>query len=577
MRARLGCIIGDRPAAVDVSGAPHFKSEPCLRCTLQNDQVLTTQSAPPRDYLQHHIHMADQAKSIQDALDEDHERWMRTSDGQAGRPYPSDRRDKTIHRASKNGGHMSPFILCPNLDLFKSTLFDPMHSLLEGACKTYFFSVLQAGLDSEKDKTKGITNTNVLHPIDVDLMRKYIDMVVVPSSIPHLHPQWGTKAAGTPTANEWRAFATVYGPLVMPRVFLDANHADAINVRRRFTADELGVSMQLCEIVSLAMRSSISSTQVDRLEFLIGEWQKEIFRLHPDLGRGLTLRSNLHVISHLAEDIRAYGPCYGWWTFFSERVNYLFKRTNKSGGWQDRAQVTALREVIRHRSVSQMRNTVWDSLDDHSQRDAETSERLRAVFASFTSESATDAMERVAFRYAEIDDSVFGEMNTHVSGHYHANLRGRKRSGDLPTAIRDLLGQFFEQAKMSYCLDATDGSTDVDQPYVNRRATFYERLEFRGRRVDASEWSVPFNTHISADLADDLVHASKNSLVSLKQEHHRMSLAMENTSGPCGLVAHIFQHSCTRGDGSQTPTQLYAVVRMLEPVTSSNAYRWWKW
>ena len=91
---------------------------------------------------------------------------------------------------------------------------------------------------------------------------------------------------------------------------------------------ELKAMMMLFEIISLSFRSSISDAQLQRLDELIPAWQHPVLRLHPSLVNN----SNIHVISHLTEDIQRYGPIYGWWAFPVERINYVIKNSNVSSG-----------------------------------------------------------------------------------------------------------------------------------------------------------------------------------------------------------------------------------------------------
>lgn len=93
------------------------------------------------------------------------------------------------------------------------------------------------------------------------------------------------------------------------------------------TQEELRLVMLLAEWASLLMRPAISETMVSRAEVLIKDWQRLVFDVHPSM-QGIP---NLHFISHLVEDIRNFGPVYGYWNFALEQVNKLLKNINTNG------------------------------------------------------------------------------------------------------------------------------------------------------------------------------------------------------------------------------------------------------
>lgn len=93
------------------------------------------------------------------------------------------------------------------------------------------------------------------------------------------------------------------------------------------TREELCLVMLLAEWASLLMRPAISETMVSRAEVLIKDWQRLVFDVHPSM-QGIP---NLHFISHLVEDIRNFGPVYGYWNFALEQVNKLLKNINTNG------------------------------------------------------------------------------------------------------------------------------------------------------------------------------------------------------------------------------------------------------
>ena len=154
MRVVLGCVTADRSAAVEVTGGPHFKAKasPCLRCTIHLDEIVSLRNAPMRNSHGHNVGILDQIASVPAAVEADQERWdneqrIAIDEGslKKQRAYPKYRRAQAVREATIFTGNLSILGLLPGFDKFGSTAFDPMHSLLEGAWKTYFSNVILFG------------------------------------------------------------------------------------------------------------------------------------------------------------------------------------------------------------------------------------------------------------------------------------------------------------------------------------------------------------------------------------------------------------------------------------------------
>ena len=119
----------------------------------------------------------------------------------------------------------------------------------------------------------------------------------------------------------------IHGPLVFPILWREHGpHGSVVKSNPALLPEQLDALMRLFEIISLSLRTSMSDCQLAKIEELIQTWQRHIFAIHPSLKTA----TNLHVISHLTEDITRHGPVYGWWSFPFERVNLLVKQTNRS-------------------------------------------------------------------------------------------------------------------------------------------------------------------------------------------------------------------------------------------------------
>ena len=225
-----------------------------------------------------------------------------------------------------------------------------MHSLLEGACKTYFTRVIVFGdhgsagdgvggesgsesdrqsegiareawqeaesivaelrqgtvaprTDAQIEALEGMIKTfkrnprasrkRRMFPADIVRLQDLLRLVLVPSSVTRLHDLFGSPSAGSPTADHWRVFSTVFGPLVVPQVFLERGTSPSSRGGNpHLSPAELEAMMTLFEIISVALRSSISDSHVNHLEGQIEKWQKAVFSLHDSS----KFSTNLHIL-----------------------------------------------------------------------------------------------------------------------------------------------------------------------------------------------------------------------------------------------------------------------------------------
>ena len=483
------------------------------------------------------------------ALEADKERWVvqerERTEGTRKRvkPYPVSRQEETIKRINKTRGTLSALCLLPGYDKFAWAVFDPMHSLLEGACKTYFHRVLVLGVHgqaddggsggsaseaeagSEEDAARGLresiaileelkqghvrptdpariqslegmisslqhtprsTRKKRMFPADILYLQSLLQQVVVPSSVTRLHPLFGSPSAGTPSANHWRMFATVYGPLVMPLVFLSRGRmGSGTSGNSHLNKDELSAIMMIYEIICLALRSSISENQVVHLEKRIGDWQELAFRLHPTLKTS----TNLHVLSHLGADIRRYGPCYGWWSFLIERISFIIRNTNRSGGSHDQPQVFALRSVLRTRDVMRARLAELTEKGGESREEVDALADLQDIFGTYASDPASTTLEHIAVRYAEIDRELLDDISRFSAGRTPIKSRGRQRQQSLSPYITGQLQQCLLNFGIAARTEIDPGNTEASSlPYLLEQATFWEGMIYDGRRLDAAQW-----------------------------------------------------------------------------------------
>ena len=182
--------------------------------------------------------------------------------------------------------------------------------------RTYVFKILILGAHSEnaqsgansgqepfRTSTSNTTKKNILLGKDIDRLQQIIRTVVHPSYISKLRKSFVDTAGRSPMADEWRSLSEIHGPLICPLLWREHGPQGSAQKNPAMLPEELEASMRLFEIISLSLRAFISDIQLARIDALVNAWQRLIFAVHPSLKTA----TNLHVISHLCEDIRRHG------------------------------------------------------------------------------------------------------------------------------------------------------------------------------------------------------------------------------------------------------------------------------
>ena len=579
---------------------------------------------PFRNSTSHNAAIIDQAISIPLAVREDQRRW---EEANRRKPYPDYRKKAAEEAARQVRGNLSALFLLPGFDQFTAAAFDPMHLLLEGCTKTYFHKVLVLGdhgatqdigeegmssggssllseeggdlviataekmLDEHRHgasvpraegeyrsiltylkslKSRPRTARKRRFGLDEILfLQSLLRRVVTPISISPLHRSFGTPAAGTPTASDWRVFATVFGPLTIPLTFLEKGNI----VKSGNTAlnrSELQALMSLFEIVALALRSSISDTQLQRMDVLIARWQSLVYSLHPSLKRA----TNLHALRHLPDDIRHFGPVYNWWSFPSERVNYIVKSTNSSGASQKEAEVVSYKAVLRARDVESVRTRTLQRARTGSRLQQTAADEVEGIFASFGSGKATTSLEHAAFRYWEGDRSLLRNVSQYSAGRSPVKLRGRSRDRTLDPYTANKLKDCLSAWGIAGTTTQTVNQAHRPVPFIRSLVTFWEGMEYGASRFDAAEWSTMLHPILNSTASDSLVTArsSTNSFFEIIQVHKIYSA--QDSRSAAAILCGIFEHSMTRGAGEPDLIQLYGVVRKFRSYEGEDHYRY---
>ena len=632
IRVGLACLCADRPACVMLTGGPHFKRKdaPCLRCTISQPQIKSLQKAPSRDSRTHGEAILRQHAEVPLAVARAESAYLasprsrRKRDGTI-KPWPDAERKRVEAEAGPIPGHISALDLLPWLEKFPAAPFDPMHSILEGAVKTYIFKVFiqgehdttQDGGDSDgvnseasmDEMDRGALRTEAQRLVDAEsarpdanerllsrlrtevrslgsrkrskkrlftpsdrvLLQELMASVIVPTLVGKIHPRFGEAEEGSPTADQWRSVAEVYGPLVFPVLWI-ARGPDSLarSSNPHLTVAELDAVLRLFEIVNLALRSSISNAQIDRLEHLMISWQYAIYRLHPTLDRA----TNLHTLTHLADDIRRHGPVYGWWNFQLERVNFIMKNTNRSGGSSDQAQVVAYRAVLRSREVDSVRMRKSKetaqadmvegtaSVEDFTLRERTASE-LRSAYGKYIKSPTMDALEDVAFQYAEENpESVLLSLDQEsfvTVGRTRVRFSASSRLTTLNPIDLDSLKSCLQRTGATPSPPVDPRSTNAQPGRLNPMVQLYKTMYSDGRRFDSAEWSDRLPTNPSS-LTPLHLPSCRDSLIEIRSNADRYSCLDDRRM--TAVVCSIFQHPVTA-----SKPRVFMVLRKLIPFT----------
>ncbi|KAI0038536.1 hypothetical protein FA95DRAFT_1505463 [Auriscalpium vulgare] len=271
----------------------------------------------------------------------------------------------------------------PYFDPVRMTVFDPMHNILLGIVKTHWYNSWV--------QTKALRERTAKVPRELDQIHNYLRAFEMPSWVARLPQQVGYPAGGSLSADEWKGMATVYGPLVIPFIWDEwypaavADNARKIAVWRKredarirriasgkakqedMTAEPkprqrmlhgdddnfLKLAAFLKVILGLAMENLDFSDDARELlqDYLFGFYEVRAiaYTRHPD-----DIKPNHHWVTHIFDQLRDYGPVYGFWTFIFERLNKVLKSystNNHSGG---EIEVTFMRAFVRDATLRQM-------------------------------------------------------------------------------------------------------------------------------------------------------------------------------------------------------------------------------
>ncbi|KAI0038184.1 hypothetical protein FA95DRAFT_1505991 [Auriscalpium vulgare] len=373
IRVALVAVCCDHPAMCRVCGfGDHRKEEGfCSRCHITHADLrtragVTINGFEPRSGQEHRMHAATYAEL-------------------AGDPKAQDAFFK------ERSARYFELSRLPYFDPVRMTVFDPMHNILLGIVKTHWYNGWV--------QTKALRERTPKVARELDQIHNYLRAFEMPSWVARLPQQVGYPAGGSLSADEWKGMATVYGPIVIPFIWdewypaavaenikkreawrkredarirriasgkaRDGDDVPEPEPQQRMLHGDDDNFLKLAAFLKLVFGRTIWDTDIPHARELLQDYLYGFFERHPDV-----VKPNHHWVTHIFDQLRDYGPVYGFWTFIFERLNKVLKSysTNNHGGGE--IEVTFMRAFMRDATLRQMKSSGELSTEDECLLDA---------------------------------------------------------------------------------------------------------------------------------------------------------------------------------------------------------------
>ncbi|KAG9016819.1 hypothetical protein FRB90_002069, partial [Tulasnella sp. 427] len=159
-------------------------------------------------------------------------------------------------------------------------------------------------------RTRTVLGSNILKKVWDDL-----DQTVLPSWVNPLPRGIGTKTFGSPTADQWRLFTTMALPMTLIPIWGQESPST------RFY-QMLENFMHLVVILDLGARRTTSKDRRAAITMHTLKYLEGIRVLFPQA----TIPPNFHLIYHLPDFLKYFGPVHSWWAFPFERLNGILQK-----------------------------------------------------------------------------------------------------------------------------------------------------------------------------------------------------------------------------------------------------------
>ncbi|EJU01672.1 hypothetical protein DACRYDRAFT_16285 [Dacryopinax primogenitus] len=221
---------------------------------------------------------------------------------------------------TRYGVRWSEFCGLRYFDPIKQGALDPMHLFLPGMMKTVWYNNWVLGGKEKNKVLRGATEAGTRRELD---------------EIHDVLATIGYPAGGSLTSDEWRALGVLYGPAAIPPVLLKTADPVHPSAARNY--------LKLATAIKIYLRREITESDlVSHSVQIYGE---------------ANVTPTFHWITHMAEQIRCFGPVHGFWTFLFERLNKVLKGYETNGHKGGEAELTFAREFKRETGLSRL-NTI---------------------------------------------------------------------------------------------------------------------------------------------------------------------------------------------------------------------------
>ncbi|KAJ7219919.1 hypothetical protein GGX14DRAFT_355369, partial [Mycena pura] len=266
-------------------------------------------------------------------------------------------------------------------DLVRYTIVDPMHNLLLGVAKNQWLARWIETGTLRANTPQTARELNIVH--------EFLEDFESPLWAGRLPLRVGEAAGGSLTADEYK-FATT-GPLAivvrpLPRLvshiplvwerFLSEAQNDYLNAVNRHPAavKEYQKKLKVWEIAqkkgdkkarkprapkepSQRMQAGEDCNFLRRaaaLKILVGSSIPLLTFVSPQMYGTDEMKPNHHWAVHVFDQIRDYGPVYGFWAFLTERLNKVLKNMNSNNWGGGLLEVSMMREFHRMQQLDAM-------------------------------------------------------------------------------------------------------------------------------------------------------------------------------------------------------------------------------
>lgn len=136
-----------------------------------------------------------------------------------------------------------------------------------------------------------------------------------PSWLRSVPSNFGSAAAGSLKADEWRTMGTVYLPIALVSLWGEgtAHPSPSIASSLRRTLDH---TMALVCAVSLACMRTMTESRMIAYRNYIVSWLEDLKVIHSKARSTV----NAHMAIHIYDFLRLFGPVRSWWCFPFERL-----------------------------------------------------------------------------------------------------------------------------------------------------------------------------------------------------------------------------------------------------------------